>query len=67
MGGNFSCFRDTRNKQADISINFSKEDLNRIIFLQSLLRGYVDRRKAVEFSKLKYSKKSKARDKKSQK
>lgn len=64
MGGCCSCFKDSRTKEGDITINFTKDEQNRVILLQSLLRGFIDRKKAVEFSRLKYHKKNKSRNNK---
>lgn len=58
MGACHFCFRDLRDNNGECVIISSKEDQGRVIYLQGLLRGYIDRRKAVEFSKLKYSKRN---------
>ena len=60
MGACHFCYRDSRDNNEECVIISSKEDLCSVIYLQGLLRGYIDRRKAVEYSKLKYSKKRSA-------
>lgn len=64
MGNCNTCFRDPREKAGECSLLASKEDLSGIIKLQGILRGYIDRRKSVEYSKLRYSKRIQKKDSK---
>jgi hypothetical protein len=54
MGTCNYCMRDS--SEMVFTVDVKKEDVSKIICMQNIMRGYLERRKVVEFSKLKFAK-----------
>ena len=58
MGNCMSCIKDNRNVEGEFKAAQDIKDLDSVITLQSIIRGYLDRRKISEYTKLKFAKSS---------
>jgi hypothetical protein len=54
MGAVMDCYNNNLGSEPEFKVNVSPEQLPRIIALQSILRGYLDRWKTVEFTHMRF-------------
>ena len=54
MGAMMDCYNKPLANESEFKVNVSPEELSRIIALQSIVRGYLDRWKTVEFTHMRF-------------
>jgi hypothetical protein len=55
--------KDTCVKDSELKVNLTAQDLPKVITLQNIIRGYLDRKKSVEFSNLRFATANKRKNK----